>query len=62
MANAGITMKLQQLEQAALINTALGNDWQAMPFRNFPGGVPDANYVWWYGGSPVNFGSSTTPR
>jgi len=62
MKAAGITMKLRQLEQAALINTALGNDWQLMPFRNFPGGVPDTNYVWWYGGSPVNFGKFDDPK
>lgn len=52
----GITMNLRSLEQATLINTALGDDWDAMAFRNFPGGVPDGNYVWWSTGSPVNFG------
>ncbi|MCB1271602.1 MAG: ABC transporter substrate-binding protein [Microthrixaceae bacterium] len=53
---AGMTVNLRSTEQATQINTALGDDWQAMAFRNFPSGVPDGNYVWWYTGSPVNFG------
>ena len=52
----GMTVNLRSTEQATQINTALGDDWQAMAFRNFPSGVPDGNYVWWYTGSPVNFG------
>lgn len=52
---AGVTVKLSQMEQAALVSTAISGNFEAMAFRNFPGGDPDANYVWWYGGSPVNF-------
>ncbi len=55
LARAGITAELRAVEQATLINTALGDDWNAIPYRNFPSGVPDGNYVWWYGGSPINF-------
>ncbi len=53
---AGMTVNLQTFEQAVLIDTALGDNWNAMTYRNFPGGVPDGNYVWWHTGSPANFG------
>ncbi len=59
---AGMKVNLKSQEQATLINTALSGDWQAMAFRNFPGGVPDGNYVWWYTGSPVNFGNIDDPE
>ena len=54
---AGIDVTITALEQAALISTAISGKYQAMVFRNYPGGDPDANYVWWKGGgNPVNFG------
>ena len=54
---AGINVTITALEQAALISTAISGKYQAMVFRNYPGGDPDANYVWWKGGgNPVNFG------
>lgn len=59
---AGITVKLTQLEQAALVSTAISGKFEAMAFRNFPGGDPDANHVWWYGGSPVNFSRFDDPE
>ncbi len=59
---AGAKVNLRQVEQAALINTALGNDWQALSWRNHPGGNPDNQYVWWYTGSPVNFGKFSDPQ
>ncbi|MEZ5239414.1 MAG: ABC transporter substrate-binding protein [Microthrixaceae bacterium] len=62
LGDAGIEVNLQPSEQATLINTALGEDWEAMGFRNFPSGVPDGNYVWWYTGSPVNFGRISDPE
>jgi peptide/nickel transport system substrate-binding protein len=53
---AGIKVNIIKRDQAALINDAIGKKYQAMTFRNFPGGDPDTNYVWWYGkGNPVNF-------
>lgn len=58
----GVTVKLVQRDQAALINDAIGKAYQAMVFRNFPGGDPDINYVWWYGkGNPVNFSGFDDP-
>ena len=58
---AGFKVSLKSVEQAALINTALGSDWNAMAWRNHPGGAPDLQYVWWKGGSPVNFGKFKDP-
>jgi peptide/nickel transport system substrate-binding protein len=50
-------VKLVPREQAALIDDAISRNYEAMTFRNYPGGDPDINYVWWYGkGNPVNFG------
>lgn len=62
MAQAGIEVTLDPIEQAQQINTALGNDWQAQYWRNHPGGDPDTQYNWWYGGSPVNFGKFDDPE
>jgi peptide/nickel transport system substrate-binding protein len=62
MQDAGMKVTIRPVEQAALINTALGNDWQATLWRNHPGGNPDGQYVWWKGGSPVNFGKFNDPQ
>jgi peptide/nickel transport system substrate-binding protein len=62
MAQAGIKVTLDPIEQAQQINTALGTDWQAQYWRNHPGGDPDTQYNWWYGGSPVNFGKFDDPE
>ena len=51
---AGMKVSLQPREQATLINEALGSNWQMMLIANFPGGEPDANYVWWHSDSPIN--------
>jgi peptide/nickel transport system substrate-binding protein len=62
-AEAGVTVKIIKREQAALINDAIGKKYQAMTFRNYPGGDPDINYVWWYSAktNPVNFGGWDDP-
>ncbi|MGI8754646.1 MAG: ABC transporter substrate-binding protein [Acidimicrobiales bacterium] len=64
-AAVGVKVKIVLRDQAALINDAIGKKYQAMTFRNYPGGDPDINYVWWYSGetgpdgkfapNPVNF-------
>jgi peptide/nickel transport system substrate-binding protein len=59
---AGMSVGLDQVEQTQIINTALGGNFQAVLWRNHPGGDPDTQYVWWYStvenGNPnfVNFG------
>ena len=56
-------MEIQIVDQASLIDRAIAGDFEAMTFRNYPGGDPDQNYVWWYGdGNPVNFGRWDDPE
>ncbi len=65
----GVNFKIKQEEQAALINDAIGGKFQAITWRNHPGGDPDTQYVWWYDGdpspaktpNPVNFGRINDP-
>ena len=53
----GLKVTVQSVDQSALIDRAIAGEYQGMVFRNFPGGDPDENYVWWYGdGNLVNFG------
>jgi peptide/nickel transport system substrate-binding protein len=61
-AKAGITVTIRTVDQATLINEALAGNFQAMGFRNHPGGDPDAQAVWWRTGSPVNFGRIIDPE
>lgn len=59
---SGVKVNLKGIEQAQLINTALGGDFDAISWRNHPGGDPDTQYIWWYGKSPVNFGRIDDPE
>lgn len=45
---AGMSVTIDQVEQTAIINTALGGDFQAVLWRNHPGGDPDTQRVWWF--------------
>jgi peptide/nickel transport system substrate-binding protein len=61
LADQGITMNLQPIaDQSALIDAAIGGEFQAVTWRNHPGADPDTQYVWWYNSTdapnPVNFG------
>ena len=59
----GLDVEIQIVDQASLIDRAIAGDFQSMTFRNYPGGDPDQNYVWWYGdGNPVNFGRWDDPE
>jgi peptide/nickel transport system substrate-binding protein len=59
-------------EQSQYINLAIGGDFQAILWRNFPGGDPDTLYVWWKSTLPnaqgqpvrntVNFGRINNPE
>ena len=61
-AKMGMKISLVKRDQAAGIDDAIGKKFQAMLFRNFPGGDPDTNYVWWYGQeNPVNFAGYDDP-
>lgn len=59
---AGIEVHIEPIEQATLISTAISGDFQTMSWRNHGGGDPDEQYVWWYGGSPLNFGKFDDPE
>ncbi len=59
---AGIEVTIRTVDQSSLINDALAGNFQAMSFRNHPGGDPDTQYVWWHSGSPVNFGRIKDPE
>jgi peptide/nickel transport system substrate-binding protein len=58
----GVTVTIDTIDQATLINRALAGDFQGMGFRNHPGGDPDAQSVWWQSGSPINFGRIKDPE
>ncbi|MGB3032724.1 MAG: ABC transporter substrate-binding protein [Candidatus Microthrix parvicella] len=62
LADSGIEMKLTSTDQAALIDRAIGGDFELAYFRNHPGGDPDNQYVWWHSSSPVNFGKINDPQ
>jgi peptide/nickel transport system substrate-binding protein len=59
-------------EQSQYINLAIGGDFEAILWRNFPGGDPDTLYVWWKSTIPnaegvetrntVNFGRINNPE
>jgi len=53
---AGMTVNLRDMSQSELIDNAIAGSFQAMAFRNYPGGDPDTQFNWWTEGSPVNFG------
>lgn len=59
---AGAEVSLDQQEAATLINNALAGNFNSVMWLNHPGGEPDQQYVWWYGGSPVNFGRFDDPE
>jgi peptide/nickel transport system substrate-binding protein len=58
----GISVEIEPIEQAALINHVLGGDWQAVGWRNHGGSEPDLQYVWWKSGSAVNIGRFSDPE
>jgi peptide/nickel transport system substrate-binding protein len=59
---AGIDVEITTVDQSTLIDTALAGDFEAVGWRNHPGGDPDQQYNWWKTGSPVNFGRFSDPE
>ena len=59
--DVGISMRITPVEQAQLINLAIGGKFQAETFRQFASTDPDTNYIWWKSGSPVNFARIDDP-
>lgn len=60
-AKAGINVDIKQVDQATMISIALAGDFTFEAWRNHPQADPDTQYVWWYSGSPVNFGRINDP-
>jgi peptide/nickel transport system substrate-binding protein len=52
----GISMEITAIDQSTIIDTAIQGNFEAINWRNHPGGDPDLQYNWWKTGSPVNFG------
>ncbi len=53
MQAANIKVDIQTIgDQTQYINTAVGKKYQAILWRNHPGGDPDLQYVWWHCGTP----------
>jgi peptide/nickel transport system substrate-binding protein len=63
LAQVGITVNLPSpVDQATIINQAIGGQVDAFGWRNYPGQDPDTMYVWFYGGSVVNFNHVNDPQ
>ncbi len=61
-AQVGIKVNLPQpVDQAAIINQAIGGQVDSFLWRNYPGADPDTLYVWFHSGSPVNFSKINDP-
>ena len=58
----GVDLQLKSVDQATLINLAIGGEYDITLFRNHPGGDPDTQYVWWKSDSAVNFGRIKSPE
>jgi peptide/nickel transport system substrate-binding protein len=52
----GMSVEIVTLDQSTLIDSAISGDYQAINWRNHPGGDPDGQYVWWksFNGEPPN--------
>lgn len=58
----GINVNLPApVDQATIINQAIGSSVDAFLWRNYPGQDPDTMYVWFYGKSVVNFNHIDDP-
>jgi peptide/nickel transport system substrate-binding protein len=63
MKEIGITVKLPApVDQATIINQAIGGSVDAFLWRNYPGADPDTMYVWFHSGSTVNFNHIDDPQ
>jgi peptide/nickel transport system substrate-binding protein len=53
---AGMGVEIVTVDQSTQIDTAIQGDYEAIGWRNHPGGDPDEQYVWWNSTYPTNFG------
>ena len=61
-AEIGVDVEIITVDQSTQIDTAISGDFEALGWRNHPGGDPDGQYNWWKSGSPVNFGRFNDPE
>jgi peptide/nickel transport system substrate-binding protein len=59
---AGMELEIVTVDQSTQIDTALNGNFEAIGWRNHPGGDPDEQYVWWKSGFPTNFGRFADPE
>ena len=63
VAAAGMTMNIKQVDEATLINDAIGGKFQASGWRNHPGFDPDTQWVWWHcKNAPARAAGSTSTQ
>ncbi len=63
----GMSMEITAADQSTIIDRAIQGTFQAINWRNHPGGDPDQQYVWWKAATgdppnPVNFGRFNDPE
>jgi peptide/nickel transport system substrate-binding protein len=58
---AGMQVEIITVDQSTQIDSAISGDYQAIAWRNHPGGDPDTQYVWWRSTYPTNFGRIRDP-
>jgi peptide/nickel transport system substrate-binding protein len=63
----GMSVEIITVDQSTLIDNAISGDFEAVGWRNHPGGDPDTQYVWWksFDGNPpnpVNFARFNDPE
>ncbi len=61
MDQVGAKVELSALDQASVVNKALGGDFNVLWWRNHPGGDPDGLYGWFYSSSSVNLSRIKDP-
>ena len=61
----GMSVEIITVDQSTQIDSAISGDFEAIGWRNHPGGDPDEQYVWWKSassGNPINFGRFSDPQ
>jgi peptide/nickel transport system substrate-binding protein len=60
---AGMSVEIVTVDQSTQIDSAIDGNYEAIGWRNHPGGDPDTQYVWWKSTpNPINFGRFADPE
>jgi peptide/nickel transport system substrate-binding protein len=63
LSDIGLDVEVHSVDEATLINEAIGGSFQANVWSQHAGGEPDAQYIWWHGGpNPTNFARIDDPE